>query len=1101
MDPLPELGRQAAVATGSRLPVTAVAFLSDTVVVSANGGMLRVHNTSHSVKACIGEMTVFAHARIHGILPLLTTDHGDHGRVLVFGSKSWTIVSIQLTNKNTIATIQLTTPIFATADWIKAAHWVRLESQGSTRMLVALALAHNQALVCDAETGRVVHAAECCERSILYAAAFAGDTLDDLVMAAGTVFNQVLVWRVGNGNGNGGCGRVERRLVGHEGVIFGVRFSSDRQTVASVSDDRTLRLWSLAPSDCVGAVVVPAATLYGHQGRVWQCLVLADCIVTSSEDGTCRVWRRNAIGDGGGWRAVESWRQCKKNVWAIAANRSQTLVASGGGDGSLQAHALSAAASSRSVEAADPRLVAVPLPPPSKEEAQGPKDHIRAFALLGWDSAVVATGSGHVLQLTIGTGRFAARLAVSSPELRGFAMAAGAAAGGLAAIGLRDGSVALIAGSSDEPPPVVAPLHSGPVQRLAIASTAATSRGCARTHDLFTAGADADAVMWTQVKVPPSGQHAPRWTRRAVLALPFGARFATATANGRWAAVGTMRGGLIIYLLPPQAHSGTLQPSAFLPRIHGRVALSAIAITSTARDPLSCTVYTGGRDGMLHTFSVTAEDDDLTAKPTRIASERLTPGWIEQLLVTQQPSSALVAVTFYRQRMVLVDHTNRTELLSVACAGGAAKPWQVLYDDDGSVLFGFMQGGGLFTYHHQPPPQSGDPLIHTHQAPCIRLIDGISAVDIRDTAITTTSTMGGVVLLATVGEDCCLRIHHYRTLSLLGKTTAEAATNTTTSCDSLQLLAEARCHASAIRCVAFIPPPHHHGKDTRYLLTAGAGSELRCWRLDMTLSATKPNLVDWGAVLPANRKTRTDGELPRIMGIAILTSSVDYTVFAAAYSDASIRIWRLDIAQQRFTCIARDVGRTHACCVLSLATVTLLLDNGRRRCILLSGATNGQILVWDINVGEFSDGVVADIGPPVLVCSDVHLSGVNTVDVCKLGESRFLVVSGGDDNSVAMFGIDIDSQSFRASDIKRYTGIHASSVQRVQFIDDATTVVSVSTDQRLVTWSVIEDGTLSLLHMSCIQVADPSALAVIKDATTSTVVVVAGIGLQVFELN
>ncbi|KAJ2641265.1 WD repeat-containing protein 6, partial [Coemansia sp. RSA 1694] len=758
---------------------------------------------------------------------------------------------------------------------------------------------------------------------------------------------------------------------------------------------------------------------------------------------------------GGGWRAVESWRQCKKNVWAIAANPSQTLVASGGGDGSLQAHALSAAAGRRSVEAADPRLVAVPLPPPCEEEAQGPKDHIRAFALLGWDSAVVATGSGHVLQLTIGTDRFAARLAVSSPELRGFAMAAGAATGGLTAIGLRDGSVALIVGSSDEPLVVVAPLHSGPVQRLVIASTATTtssssssSSGCgSQTYDLFTAEADADSVVWTQIAVPPSGQKTPCWAKRAVLALPFGSRFATATANGRWAAVGTMRGGLVVYLLPPPAHSGSdsslphpmLQPSAFLPRVHGRVTLSAIAITSTASDPLSCTVYTGGRDGMLHTFSVTAEDGALAAKPTRIASERLTPGWIEQLLiVTQQPSSALVAVTFYRQRMVLVDHTNRSELLSVACAGGASKPWQVLYgNDDGSVLFGFMQGGELFTYHHKP--QSVDPSINAQAAPCIRLVDGISAVDIRDTAITTTSTMGGVVLLATVGEDCCLRIHHYRTLSLLGKNTTEAAN---TTCDSLQLLAEARCHASAIRCVAFIPPPYY-SEDTRYLLTAGAGSELRCWRLDMTLSAAKPNLVDWGAVLPANRKTRTDGELPRIMGIAILTSSVDYTVFAAAYSDASIRIWRLDIAQQRFTCIAQDVGRTHACCVLSLATVTLLLDNGRRRCILLSGATNGQILVWDINVGgegEFGDSVVADIGPPVLVCNDVHRSGVNTVDVRKLGESRFLVVSGGDDNSVAMFGIDIDSQSCRASDIKRYTGIHASSVQRIQFIDDATVV-------------------------------------------------------------
>ncbi|KAJ2083467.1 hypothetical protein GGI09_007376, partial [Coemansia sp. S100] len=84
MDPLPLVDF---VATGSRLPVTAVAFLTETIMVSANGGMLRIHNLAEN--KCIEEKAVFEHTRIYGILPLKGSEE-DH-RVLVFGAKSWTI--------------------------------------------------------------------------------------------------------------------------------------------------------------------------------------------------------------------------------------------------------------------------------------------------------------------------------------------------------------------------------------------------------------------------------------------------------------------------------------------------------------------------------------------------------------------------------------------------------------------------------------------------------------------------------------------------------------------------------------------------------------------------------------------------------------------------------------------------------------------------------------------------------------------------------------------------------------------------------------------------------------------------------------------------
>lgn len=58
------------------------------------------------------------------------------------------------------------------------------------------------------------------------------------------MFNEVHVWKVFEMDDNQD-GVVVHRLVGHEGVIFGVRFSDDGSMLASVSDDRTIRVWSL----------------------------------------------------------------------------------------------------------------------------------------------------------------------------------------------------------------------------------------------------------------------------------------------------------------------------------------------------------------------------------------------------------------------------------------------------------------------------------------------------------------------------------------------------------------------------------------------------------------------------------------------------------------------------------------------------------------------------------------------------------------------------------------------------------------------------------------------------------------------------------------
>ncbi|KAJ2825971.1 WD repeat-containing protein 6 [Coemansia erecta] len=1012
-----------------RHPATSVEFLTDSLLAAANGGTLDLYDTHAKIHVC--SCRVFYDARIHGIVPQRISAASGCIQVLVFGSKMWTVIRIFLDSVK----MELGT-VFEVNDWIKAGHWVQ-DDNNVWRMV--LALAHSQVYIMDIESGASVYTVQCTERCILYAATFYGDTLRNLTVGAGTVFNQVLLWNAWTEDDEA---QVQVRLQGHEGVVFGVRFSGDGRRIMSVSDDRSIRVWDLNEERA-------EMVLYGHSARIWSCVeVGGGRLLSAAEDGTCRVWR-----DG---ETEDVWRLCPKNVWAAAAHCDGRTVAAACGDGAVYMWSVGERQRIERLDALD--TIALPDPATFLDQQRGDKcpafnleatpkklqKFIRGFALT-WDSALVVTNHGHILRHLTADGSWHV-VAAGIEALRGYAMvAAEPGLGKVAAIGLRDGTALAVRGDDIRS----AKLHTCSVWWLAVMQHAEN------VYDIITLGKTGD-IVWSQVTWDSEWRVIAR-AERPIAGMRISS--AAVSSDAQWLAVGSATGSVYVYNVSDTDSEATamLRVACAWPQAHGRQTVSALNIDVDTDG--SVRVMSGGRDGWMRTFQVLESvPADAVMADVRagdvvlhcVASAQVTRGWVEQFLFIEE---RLYAVTFFRKRLELVDVEAAHVAVSTVCAGGL-KLWQVVAGTAG-VRIGFVK----------------DKLLRSVKVPLVQSVPsvlavGISASDIRAVCAVNMYANGIQLRSALVGgEDGHMRV---------------------VKCDDAQLnvLADVRRHRSAIRCIRLVPGAESECDVRRFVLSAGAGSELRCWRLDCGFGGDAWSLIDW-ALAPVS----DDSDL-RIMDMAVVHRKSTLVWIVAVYSDASVVLWKLDIAHQEFVCVARAPRDVHAHCVFSAASVKT--EDSRH--IVLTGASDGQIIVWDVSAFITSGDSVgeADLSPHVVLnVPGVHQSGVNSM--CARADGADIVVaSGGDDCSVVLTSIGIADFNLRS--VVRKELAHASAVQGVSFIGELR-VCSVSTDQRIAVWN----QSLELQHMAITQVADPSALHV-SEFEDGTQILVAGIGFESFAM-
>ncbi|KAF7648002.1 hypothetical protein LDENG_00163320, partial [Lucifuga dentata] len=200
-------------------------------------------------------------------------------------------------------------PLMELQDWALDVRWL----SGESHLLLAVALAHNSALLLDIIKGNALVQCSCLEGCLLYSALLlVHESWVDSVLVGGTVFNQLVVWKPGGG---GGGAPVERRLLGHSGVIFSMSYLQQKGFLASASDDRSVR------------------------ARVFSVHLSPGKVFSAGEDGACLVWDW-----AGGGRVVRTLKGHRAGgVRSLAVSKGTVdepkqgrWVATGGADGGLR---------------------------------------------------------------------------------------------------------------------------------------------------------------------------------------------------------------------------------------------------------------------------------------------------------------------------------------------------------------------------------------------------------------------------------------------------------------------------------------------------------------------------------------------------------------------------------------------------------------------------------------------------------------------------------------------------------------------------------------------------------------------------------------------
>ncbi|CAE1265105.1 unnamed protein product [Acanthosepion pharaonis] len=218
-------------------PVTTLKVIDD-ILLAGIGSHLHIYELKTSQR--IEVIQTLPHQNIHGISEAPSANDKSSNKLLcIFGGRAFQVVDFDEQAKRISKKCQA----LEIRDWIWDAQWLKTAQDDSFDCL-ALVTGHNCIVRINWKSSQLIDRIQCEEQCILYCAHFIGLQWDQLILAAGTVFNQIILWAPTTNrttNENLIISKPFHRLTGHQGVIFSIHYHEGLKKICSASDDRSIR--------------------------------------------------------------------------------------------------------------------------------------------------------------------------------------------------------------------------------------------------------------------------------------------------------------------------------------------------------------------------------------------------------------------------------------------------------------------------------------------------------------------------------------------------------------------------------------------------------------------------------------------------------------------------------------------------------------------------------------------------------------------------------------------------------------------------------------------------------------------------------------------
>uniref|UniRef100_A0A8D2LKC7 tRNA (34-2'-O)-methyltransferase regulator WDR6 n=1 Tax=Varanus komodoensis TaxID=61221 RepID=A0A8D2LKC7_VARKO len=1014
----------------------------------------------------------------------------------VFGGKSFVVV--ELTFQGGTVKLSSRFPFCELHDWIWDLRW--LEGSAETPSCVALALGHNSVVLYDCHGQGILQEVHCQEKCILYSALLVGASWDTLLLVAGTVFHQLVLWCMADPADDAGRIKPRSRISGHNGVIFSICFLESKSLLASASDDRSVRLWGVHNLRAAASHVQCLLVCYGHQSRVWSVRLLSDHIISIGEDSACLAWSYQG-------EIVHSFRGHKdRSLRAVAVHEERGWVFTGGADSGIRCWDL------KGRRANGGSLMNLNFP--SAQSRGSP----RAVELLDANRLLMLTDTGALYVCDLSPRAWTFILEDAAYRSYGLLAVSGqGGAGTVCALGSLSGQVKVFALSSPAQSQELA-VCEGKVHSL---TWSCDPRQEPSTRALL-ASDSAGTLLWLEASHHPLGRVSVA-VRRRFLLPPCKQRWHTCAAflpQGEFLVCGDRRGSVMLFPSQPApglekapgsgapsdssleaactqpwlaAPDGGKEPRATEPvsllfGLHGKPGVTSVTCHGGF-------IYSTGRDGCYRQLQLQGRQLQVLRKQKPCKGLE----WLEELRFG--PTGDMWVLGFHAARFVLWSASKGETLLSVPCGGGH-RSWSYACCLSREA-FAYLKSGDVVVYQRRGAPDEQRVVkesLHGRELTCLCHIGTLR-----------TGRPGRVSVLATGSEDSMVNV-----LALGVK--LHSVTQLTSLGD----------HISSVRALAVAADstaPPEAGRISCVLFSAGGRAQIECYRLLLSLGHDSSGGVACQVIhLASHRLDERWDSMKNKHKLIKMDPETRYQQWPFPVADYPLAPWLSGACElfllrehvQKLRLVAESFH--HQRCVLKVVAFAHKTA-GRRRHFLGSAATDGSISFWDItptllHIAEALKAGGTDVEllgrqlhglPSPVLTVQAHSCGVNSLLVQETIDGHFLVASGGDDGSIALVVIDVTAEGISEQEATAGTGIrvlkkfsrhcaHAAHVTGVQFLPPDF-LLSVSVDQRMTVWHLAEDRLTFVCSRFC-HVADVAALECWEAEENSYCSVICGQGLE-----